>query len=253
MIIYFSGTGNSRFAAEVLAKALQDQIIDAGKLIKAGESGQFESTKPWVFVAPTYSWRMPRIFSEFIGKIHLSGSKEAYFVLTCGGEIGEAGKYARNLCLEKGLQYQGTLQVPMPENFITMFNAPDPSKIKDMIADAKNILVNASEAIRQGTALPEHKCGILDKLKSGPVNEGFNRFFLKSTGFYATDRCISCGKCVKLCVLNNIRLVDGKPVWGENCTQCMACICCCPQEAIEYGKRTQGKVRYYCPETDMPV
>ena len=250
MIIYFSGTGNSRFAAEVLARELQDQIIDAGPLMKALETGSFASERPWVFVAPTYSWRMPRLFSEFIAKADFSGSREAYFVLTCGGEIGEAGKYARNLCVEKGMQYRGTLQVAMPDNFITMFNAPSASKIRDVLTAAKPVLLEGAACIRQGRAFAENKCGILDRLKSGPVNEGFNRFFLRSTGFFATDRCVSCGKCVELCVLNNIRLMDGKPVWGESCTQCMACICRCPAEAIEYGKRTQGKARYYCPETE---
>ena len=29
MIIYFSGTGNSRFAAEFLAKQLGDELLDA--------------------------------------------------------------------------------------------------------------------------------------------------------------------------------------------------------------------------------
>lgn len=38
---------------------------------------------------------------------------------------------------------------------------------------------------------------------------------------------------------------EGGPVWGKRCTHCMACICGCPAEAIEYGKRTVGKRRYY--------
>jgi epoxyqueuosine reductase QueG len=45
--------------------------------------------------------------------------------------------------------------------------------------------------------------------------------------------------------LNNIRLENGKPVWGKNCTHCMACICYCPKEAIEYGKKSKGKPRYH--------
>ena len=40
----------------------------------------------------------------------------------------------------------------------------------------------------------------------------------------------------------------GRPVWGNRCTHCMACLCGCPQEAVEYGKATVGKRRYWCPE-----
>lgn len=248
MIVYFSGTGNSRFAAGFLARELKDEIVDAGGLIKAGKNGDFQSESPWVFVAPTYSWQMPRLFGEFIRNASFSGSRDAYFVLTCGGEIGAAGQYAEPLAREKGLNYQGILQVTMPENFITMFKAPGADRIREMIEEARPVLQAGAEHIRQGVPFPARKCGMLDRLKSGPVNEGFNRFFLKSTGFYATEQCISCGKCVELCVLNNIQLVDGRPVWGESCTQCMACICRCPREAIEYGNRTQGKARYHCPE-----
>ena len=80
---------------------------------------------------------------------------------------------------------------------------------------------------------------------SGPVNPAFYRFFVRADAFRATDACIGCGKCVERCPLNNIRLENGKPVWGKHCTHCMACICYCPKEAIEYGKKSKGKPRYH--------
>lgn len=248
MVIYFSGTGNSQYAAKVMAEALGDETVDAGRLIKAGQPGAFTSERPWVFVAPVYAWRMPRIFSDFIENSGFSGSKEAWFVLTCGGEIGEAGKYARELCEKKGLSFRGVLQVVMPENLITLFRAPPEEKIREMIRAAGPVLMGGVERIRAGEDFPAVKTGFMDKIKSGPINEGFTRYFLKSADFYATDACVSCGKCAGLCPLNNIALVDGKPRWGSSCTQCMACICRCPQEAIEYGKKTRGKARYVCPE-----
>ena len=39
-------------------------------------------------------------------------------------------------------------------------------------------------------------------------------------------------------------LEDKKPTWGNNCIHCTACINRCSKEAIEYGKKTQGKNRY---------
>ena len=66
LVIYFSGTGNSRYAAESLAKRLNDSLISSNEYIKEGKTADFSSEKPYIFVAPTYSWRMPRIFSDFI-------------------------------------------------------------------------------------------------------------------------------------------------------------------------------------------
>ena len=85
-----------------------------------------------------------------------------------------------------------------------------------------------------------------DGLLSGLVNRLFYPLFVKATPFYVKDFCVGCGKCVSLCPLSNIRLEKEKPVWGSECTHCMACICSCPKEAIEYGKKSKGKPRYHC-------
>ncbi|WP_420314690.1 4Fe-4S binding protein [Blautia massiliensis (ex Durand et al. 2017)] len=45
--------------------------------------------------------------------------------------------------------------------------------------------------------------------------------------------------------MNNIVFENGKPIWGNQCTRCMACIGYCPTEAIEYGKKSIGKPRYH--------
>ena len=55
MIVYFSGSGKSRFAAEYLAKQLDDELLDAGRRIKTGEQASLCSDRPWVFVGPTYA------------------------------------------------------------------------------------------------------------------------------------------------------------------------------------------------------
>lgn len=135
----------------------------------------------------------------------------------------------------------------MPENYIAMFNAPGEEQAKRIVEQAKPTLQECAELIVLGDIFAEKTCGFLDRLKSGAVNEGFYRFFVKADPFYVTDACIGCGKCVKNCVLNNISLANGRPAWGKECTQCMACICGCPAEAIEYGKRSRGKPRYQCP------
>ena len=76
----------------------------------------------------------------------------------------------------------------------------------------------------------------------------FYSLFVKDKKFYAKDDCIGCGLCERLCPMDNIEIKNGKPVWKGGCTHCMACICSCPESAIEYGKISAGKPRYKCPE-----
>ncbi|MBQ7295479.1 MAG: EFR1 family ferrodoxin [Clostridia bacterium] len=246
MVIYFSGTGNSRYCAEKIAKALDDEFINAADYIKHGKAGNFASQKPWVFAVPTYAWQVPHIFESFLKTATFSGTEDAYFIMTCGGDIGNASVHNKKLCDEAGLNYMGTLEVVMPENYIAMFEVPDEEESEKIVAEALPVLEKGIEAITQRKSLPERKVSLADKMKSGIVNTAFYALFVKSKAFYASDDCVACGKCEKVCPTNCVTLKNGKPVWGEGCTHCMACICLCPAKAIEYGKNSVGKRRYLC-------
>ena len=248
MIVYYSGTGNSRYCAQYLARQLGDELLDAAHYIRHQIAADLITGNPWVFVCPTYAWQLPRIFEAFIRSGNFAGSTDAWFVMTCGSDIGNAAAYIEPLCKEKGLRFRGVLPVVMPENYVAMFEVPDQKESAEIILQARPALQEAVNCIRMGEDFPEVPVGLKDKAKSGKIHDVFYKKFVKAEAFYAKNSCVSCGKCVESCVLNNIQLVNGSPVWGENCTHCMACICGCPVEAIEYGKKSQGKPRYQCPE-----
>lgn len=248
MIVYFSGTGNSRYCAKMLADKLEDELLDTFHFIRDGIALELTSTKPWIFVAPTYSWRLPRVFETILRSGYFSGSRDAYFVMTCAGDNGSAAPYNRALCQQIGLRYRGTLSVVMPENYTAMFSIPDPELSKKLIDASRFALGKAILSIRDGEDFPPRKAGVLDHLKSGIVNTLFYRFFVKSSPFSVSDACTSCGKCERSCPLGSISMANGRPAWGKECTHCMACINGCPVQAIEYGRASQGKRRYQCPE-----
>lgn len=248
MIVYFSGTGNSKYCAQMFANKLEEELFDSFYHIKNGIAAELVSGTPWVFVSPTYCWQLPHVFEEFIRTARFEGCKEAYFVMTCGSDIGNAGQKIEKLCEEVGLNYRGVLPVVMPENYIAMFEVPQPELAKRIVLVAKRSLLKVVRRIRKGERLPERKVNLADKFKSGPLNPIFYKAIITAKPFYATDACVGCGKCETACVLNNISIKDGKPVWGDACTHCMACICGCPTEAIEYGKKSRGKPRYQCEE-----
>ena len=248
MVIYFSGTGNSKYCADMIASELGDEIVDSFNYIKNGIAGEFISGKPWVFVAPTYCWQLPHIFEDFIKTSDFDGTSDAYFVMTCGSDIGNAEKYLKALCVQKNLNYKGVLEVVMPENYIAMFNAPDEEESARIVKAARRPLSRAIKQIEEGHILKGPKVTLNGKISSGPTNPIFYKLFVKAKAFYAKDTCTGCGLCSQVCPLNNIDIKNGKPVWGNNCTHCMACICKCPLEAIEYGNKSQGKPRYKCVE-----
>ena len=244
MILYFSGTGNSKYVAKRIADALGDALVNLNDRIKASDTSSVEADERLIIVTPTYAWRIPRVVRDWLRKTELRGAKRSWFVMTCGSEIGNADKYNRDLCVEKGLVCMGTAQIVMPENYIAMFSAPQADKARQIVAKAEPDIDRAIAAIQAGECFAPTRNNLYDRLMSGPVNPIFYKFFVKANAFTTSSACIGCGQCAKRCPMNNVTLKDGNPVWGERCTHCMACICYCPVDAIEYGKKSVGQPRY---------
>ena len=137
----------------------------------------------------------------------------------------------------------------MPENFITMFDLDSTLLRNKKLEEAQKKIVKINEQIADGHlhVFDKEKYSIKDYFKTYIIKHLFYFFFMGTTKFKADDKCNSCGLCEKVCPYNNIKMYEGKPMWSQHCTKCMACICRCPQEAIQYGKRTKNKGRYYNP------
>ena len=245
MILYFSGTGNSKYVAKRIADALGDEIVNLNDRIKAGDTSPFETGERVIIVTPTYAWRIPRVVRDWLLKTELHGAKQAWIVMTCGSEIGNADRYNRKFCTEKSVACMGTAQIVMPENYIAMFSAPQADEAQEIVSKAEPDIDRAIAAIQRNQSFAPTQNNLYDRFMSGPVNPIFYKCFVKADAFAVSSACIGCGQCAKRCPMNNITLKDSKPVWGRNCTHCMACICYCPKEAIEYGKKSVGQPRYH--------
>lgn len=246
MILFFSGTGNSEYVAKRISKETGDEAINLIEKIRKNDFTEMYSETPWIIVAPTYAWRIPHIVRKWIENTSFKGSRDLYFVMTCGGSIGNAGKYLEDLSSYKKMKYRGCIGITMPENYIALFSTPSEENALKIIEQAEKIIDSTILCFKNGDKLPQPDISFGDKMNSGIVNHLFYPVFVHAKKFYTTGKCISCGKCVKVCPLNNVHLENGRPEWGNNCTHCMACICRCPVEAIEYGKHSRGLPRYTC-------
>lgn len=245
MIIYFSGTGNSRYTAEVLSHKLDDGIVSINELLKNHKySAEFESSKPFIVVTPTYAWRLPLIVQDFLSKSTFSGNNKIYFVMTCSADTGQAELYLKKFCIEKELDFMGLQDIVMPENYVLLFEVPSREDSVNIIKKARPIIEKLAGQILKTEKLSEHELKITNKFKSSILHKLF-QLIVRTNKFYTTDNCNGCGECASLCYLDNIKIENGRPVWGKNCTHCSACINVCKQKAIEYGKKTKNRERFF--------
>ena len=82
MILYFTGTGNSRYIAQRIAVALGDELLSMNDRIKAGDTSPVETNERLIIVTPTYAWRIPRIVRDWLTKTEFPGAKQAWFIMT---------------------------------------------------------------------------------------------------------------------------------------------------------------------------
>ena len=93
MIFYFSGTGNSKYAAERIASALDDHLISLRDAIRARRYRYDVSKEARIgFAVPVYFQGLPSILNFFLEKLELTGYRDQYIyvVLTCGNWTGSA-------------------------------------------------------------------------------------------------------------------------------------------------------------------
>lgn len=246
MVLYFSGTGNSRYVAKKIAEISGDEIISINQRVKENDYSPVKSNRPLVFVGPVYAGRLSRVMDEYISKVNFSGTKQVYFIGTCAATPWQTVRYVEKMCEQKQFSLLGFNSVVMPQSYIAG-GGTQPKEINDKILkDAEPKIAKIAKTIRDKQILPKEQPG--KAIMSKVLNPIMYSMMISAKGFTVTDRCTGCGKCADRCPLNNVKIENGKPSWGKNCTHCMACIAGCPAEAIEYGRKTQGKPRYYLDE-----
>lgn len=235
MIFYFSGTGNSQWAAEQIACLTEDKAYD---ISKQKQRPDLHEEKQIGLVFPVYAWGVPEPMLHFAASLEKTDAF-TFGVCTCGSEAGLAMKKLSRL-----YPLNSSYSLVMPNNYIIGADVDDEQTVQRKISAARQEIQALSGEVLQRKNVYRVNEGSFAGLKSGFVNFGFNRFARSTKAFYASDACNGCGLCAKNCPAATISLVDGKPAWGKQCYQCLRCINECPQRAIQYGKGTISKGRY---------
>ncbi len=249
MVFYFSATGNSKHLAKVICEKSGEATVDITACVRENKY-DFSAAKGEKvgFVMPVYFYGIPSAVIDFLKEINISFDGENYIfsALTCGAATAGAGKMLRKILGKKGITLNAQFAVAMVDNYIPMYEISNQTEALSKLAEAKPIMERIALLIEKKAN------GDFDDIKGQEFMTKFlyplYRPFSSTKRFYANDSCIGCGICEKGCVCGAIEIKDGKPEWiKKSCANCLRCIHSCPQRAIQFGKATEKRNRYYNP------
>lgn len=250
MIFWFSGTGNSLYAAKKLSGLLTgERLIDMAQAINSGLSDYTVGDNECIgFVFPTYYATLPETVRRFIASLALKNADGKYIwaVVTCGSEMMTVPMYLSAALRERNMIISAVFELKMPDNYVMAYNPASKHTAAGVMKDADARIPVIAEKIR--SKLPTATVPDIPERAIGTVLSPFYDKLRNTRKFYVNDRCTGCGMCEEICPEKAIELKDGKPVWiKEKCAHCAGCISRCPAYAIEYGNATQRRRRYVNP------
>lgn len=254
---YFTGTGNSLATARHLSEKLNAKLIPIMPLLKSSRI-ETEAEAIWL-VFPIYGQKAPKIVNSFVEKLPNLESKYVFAVATYGLMAQGALKKLDAAFRLKGGRLSAGVVVRMPLNG-TVSEKVTVEQVKRLEQKAQIKLETLSSLIlaRQDGKIETTNMRQLIFSKSFakilPAFFGLMAYVIvhgADSDFNADEHCVGCGTCVGVCPADNIRLVDKKPIWGDNCVHCCACLNWCPQHAVQSGTYTINKSRYHHPDVQF--
>ncbi len=288
-IYYFTGTGNSLAVARDLANKINGKIISIPSMMEKEnitiDANMIGFVFPVYYATNGFSG-IPLIVERFLNKLKDLDSKYIFSVCTHSGNPGDTVENLQEIINNRGGELAAgfTLKLFNPPSVFyklktailrkeleNQSNHEIQERQKELIENSKNkldiiygyISHKKKGLIETRSKFAKFLSALLLHLLIKPVfsrryrklsnssNLKFKEMIpLADKSFQINENCNGCGICAKICPVNNIKIINNKPIWQHNCENCFACYVWCPQKAIN-GEIVSYNERYHHPDVKI--
>ncbi len=241
-IIYcYSGSGHCLNMAQSIARALGDTDIVLMRSFPAKTDAS--EARRVGFVFPCYGGGLPGDVESYVKAVKIAPGAYKFAVEQYAGYIG-CGLHKIDEIVD--LDYWDTISNHSTAIWLmphTLTFPPTSRKTAQKRLDKKAEAVAAAVRAMERSEKKPPKNALFAAESAGFASSHAAR----TKKFAASDACVGCGTCVKICPRGNIRLEGGRPVFGVNCIGCLSCVQFCPAGALNVGKITEKRERFPNP------
>ena len=233
--IYFSGTGNSKYALNTFLKEY-DNNSKAYSIVDEELLKEINNHKEIVISYPVQYSTVPKILRDFIiNNSNIWQNKKVFIIATMGLFSGDGAGVLGRLLKQYGAIITGGLHLKMPDSIADEKVLKRPKeKNTELIRNAELKIKNAVVSIKNGKP-PRNGLSFLSRI-IGFFGQrlwfGFKTKNYNKNIKIDKDKCIGCSLCANICPTNNIQIVNKKAISKDKCAMCYGCVNRCPKKAI---------------------
>ena len=253
----FSASGNTLRVAKLFSERLSERGAEC-EIVRIREdmaAPDVASADTLVIGYPVHGFNAPQNVVDFAKGLPECENKVYYIIKTSGEPLhvnDASSRILDRILKKKGYIKRGEFHYVMPYNMIFR-HSDDMAALmwqaarNTAPADADKIFAGEEAQLKAGLLAVVTRFVVAVEHKAMPY---LGRLFKVKK-----EKCISCGKCAKLCPMLNIEMKDGLPVFGKNCIGCTACSFNCPADAISIGVlngwRVNGAYKFAPPREGL--